>query len=74
MQKRQASYNMMYHRKDQRFKEKNSRGNREKQDNIKPVSVDNFLNSNLDPAELKPRNRNNDMPHPRSCKAGSLKI
>ena len=65
---------MMYHRKDQRFKETNSRGNRVKQDNIKPVSVDNFLNSNLDPAELKPRNRNNEMLYPRSCKAGSLKI
>ena len=64
----------MYHRKDQRFKETNSRGNRVKQDNIKPVSVDNFLNSNLDPAELKPRNRNNEMLYPRSCKAGSLKI
>ena len=64
----------MYHRKDQRFKETNSRGIRVKQDNIKPVSVDNFLNSNLDPAELKPRNRNNEMLYPRSCKAGSLKI
>ena len=65
---------MMYHRKDQRFKEKNSRGNRQKHENIMPVSVDNFLNSNLEPAELRPRNRNNNMTYPRSCKAGSLKI
>ena len=66
----------MYHKKDQRFKEKGSKSIRDKTipNSTRPVAVDNFVNSNLKPDELKPRNRQQEMVYPRSCKAGSLKI
>ena len=66
----------MYHKKDQRFKEKGSKSIRDKSipNSSRPAAVDNFVNSNLKPDELKPRNRQQDMVYPRSCKAGSLKI
>ena len=66
----------MYRRKDQRLKEKGSKSIREKltQSSARPIAVDNFVNSNLQDDELKPRARQQILAQPKSCKAGSLKI
>lgn len=53
----------MYRRKDQRLKEKGSKSIREKlaQSSARPIAVDNFVNSNLQDDELKPRARQHNL-------------